>query len=57
MLIIIWQLGSVATFLYLAFFSGYSYNAWNWLVAIPASFFLGEIWPIYWAILRPIFGL
>ncbi|HET7409353.1 MAG TPA: hypothetical protein VFJ13_04070 [Paracoccaceae bacterium] len=55
-LIAVWQLGSVVTFVYLTFFDGYVYNAWNWLIAIPVNIFLGEIWPIYWLILRPIFG-
>jgi hypothetical protein len=46
----------LATSAYLTFFDGYVYNAWNWLIAIPANLFLGTIWPIYWLILRPIFG-
>ncbi len=40
------------TFVYLTFFDGYSYNAWNWLIAIPANIFLSQIWPIYWVILQ-----
>lgn len=31
-------------------------NWWNWIIIIPIDFFLGEIWPIYWLILRPLFG-
>ncbi len=54
--IAIWQLGSLATFVYLTFFDGYDYNAWNWIIAVPINFFLGEIWPIYWIILRPLLG-
>lgn len=55
-LVWIWQLGSLATAVYLIFFDGYHYNWWNWIIAIPVDFFLAEIWPIYWLILRPIFG-
>lgn len=51
-----WQLGSVATFVFLTFLNGYVYNWWNWIIVIPINGFLAEIWPIYWAILRPIFG-
>ncbi len=40
------------TFIYLTFFDGYVYNAWNWLIAIPANIFLSTIWPIYWSILH-----
>jgi hypothetical protein len=50
---VVWQVGSVATFFYLTFFDDFEYNWWNWLIAIPANVFLGEIWPIYWFILRP----
>lgn len=53
---IIWQLAAIATFIKLTFFDGYDYNAWNWLIAVPVNLFLAEIWPIYWLILRPIFG-
>lgn len=49
-------LASTATQVFLIFFDGFQYNAWNWLVAVPVSLFLGEIWPIYWLILRPLFG-
>ena len=52
----IWQIGSVVTFAKLTFFDGYDYNWWNWLIAVPVNIFLGEIWPIYWIVLRPLFG-
>lgn len=48
--------GDLATMVYLMFFDGYTYNAWNWLIAIPVDIILGSIWPIYWAVLRPILG-
>lgn len=51
-----WHLAGFATFVYLTFFDGYVYTWWNWLIAIPVNLFLGEIWPIYWLILRPLFG-
>lgn len=43
------------TFIYLTFFDGYIYNAWNWLIAIPVNAFLATIWPIYWGILHWLF--
>lgn len=52
----VYLLGDVGTFIYLTFLDGYSYNAWNWLIAVPVNVFLSMIWPIYWVILRPIFG-
>lgn len=48
----IWQIGALATFICLTFFDDYAYNSWNWLIAIPVNLLLGEIWPIYWALLR-----
>jgi len=46
----------VATFIYLTFFDGYVYNWWNWLIVVPINAFLAKIWPIYWVIVRPLFG-
>lgn len=46
----------LATFCYLTFFDGYNYTASNWLIAIPANWFLSMIWPLYWAIIRPMSG-
>jgi hypothetical protein len=53
---IVWQGGSILTFAFLTFFAGYHYTWWNWVIAVPINAFLGEIWPIYWIILRPMFG-
>lgn len=53
---VLYQVGAISTFFFLTLFDGYRYNAWNWLIAIPVNAFLSEIWPIYWAILRPLFG-
>lgn len=52
---ILYTIGQIATFVYLTFFTGYDYNAWNWIIAIPVNFFLSMIWPIYWLILHWIF--
>jgi hypothetical protein len=52
----IYLLGDAATFVFLTFLDGYRYNMWNWLIAVPINFFLAQIWPIYWLILRPLFG-
>jgi hypothetical protein len=51
-----YSLGSLATFIYLTFFDGLVYNAWNWLLVVPINGFLAGIWPMYWAVLRPLFG-
>ena len=55
-LIALFLLGELATFVYLTFFDGYVYTAWNWLIAVPINLFLALIWPLYWAILRPLLG-
>lgn len=44
--------GDVATFLFLIFVDA-KLTWWNWPVAAGLSAFLAQIWPIYWAILRP----
>jgi hypothetical protein len=51
-----YEIASWATFAKLTFFDGYVYTWWNWLIAWPVNIFLGQIWPIYWLILQPIFG-
>lgn len=56
LVLLIWQIGSIVNFIYLTFFDGTDYNWWNWAIIIPVNAFLSEIWPIYWLILRPIFG-
>ena len=50
----LYWLGGPVTFVYLTFFDGYVYNAWNWIIAIPVNMLLSGIWPIYWLILRPL---
>jgi hypothetical protein len=51
-----WQIGGITTFVWLLFFDGNQYNWWNWALIAPISLFLSEIWPLYWLIIRPIFG-
>lgn len=51
---LVYLAGDLATLVFLLFFDGFRYNAWNWLLAIPADFFLAQLWPIYWLILRPL---
>ena len=53
--IFIYIVGDVFTFVYLTFFDGYIYSWWNWIIAIPVNIYLASIWPIFWLILRPIF--
>ncbi len=55
-LIAIWAIGDIATFIYLVFFDGTNYNWWNWLLIVPMDFILATMWPIYWLILRPLFA-
>jgi hypothetical protein len=50
----VWLLGSIGTFIWLTFFDGTDYNAWNWLIIVPINGFLATIWPIYWLILNPL---
>jgi len=46
----------LGTFIKLTFLDGYDYTWWNWIIVIPLNIFLSAIWPIYWLILRPLFG-
>lgn len=52
----IYVIGSFATTIWLTFFDGYAYTAWNWLIVVPINLFLGSIWPLYWGILRWVVG-
>ena len=52
----IYAIGYIATFIFLTFFDGYTYNWWNWLVAIPINTVLSIMWPLYWVMIKPIFG-
>lgn len=56
LLLVGYQIASIATFIKLMWFDGWDYNWWNWILALAVNGFLSEIWPIYWLILRPIFG-
>lgn len=48
--------GAFVTWVYLTFFDGYPYNWWNWILVLPINWCLAMIWPVYWAIIRPVFG-
>lgn len=54
--LVAWQIAAIATFVYLTWFDDYRYTWWNWPIAVAVNGFLGEIWPIYWLILRPLVG-
>lgn len=56
-LLAVYLVGDIATFVYLIVSDAADFNAWNWLIIVPVDFFLASIWPIYWAILVPIFGM
>lgn len=56
LLLAAYQVGSVATLIILLFFGGVRWTWWNWIIVIPASIFQAEIWPLYWLIIRPLFG-
>lgn len=56
LIVCVWQIGSLLTFVNLTLLDGYVYTWWNWLIVVPINAFLSEIWPIYWLILRPILG-
>ncbi len=51
-LAVVYIVGDIATLIYLTFFDGYIYTAWNWIFAIPVNIFLAQIWPLYWVFLH-----
>lgn len=53
---VIYWLGNLGTFVKLTFFDAYQYTWWNWIIVVPINEFLAAIWPIYWVVLRPLFG-
>lgn len=52
----VYWIGNLATFGKLTFFDDYQYTWWNWIIVVPINEFLAAIWPIYWVVLRPVFG-
>lgn len=56
LLIPVYVIGDVVTFGKLTFFDCYAYTWWNWIIAVPLNFILSSLWPIYWGVLRPVFG-
>lgn len=55
LVMMIYLLGNFATLIYLTFFDGYIYTAWNWIIVLPVNIMVASIWPIYWAVLHWIF--
>jgi hypothetical protein len=53
--VILYEAGALCTWLYLMFFDGYRYNAFNWIVALAVNSFNAAIWPFYWLIIRPLY--
>ena len=51
-----YQAGSIATFAYLTIIDEMPHIWWRWAIAAACNVFLGEIWPIYWILLRPLMG-
>jgi hypothetical protein len=51
-----WHLAAMLTMIFLTIEDWATLTWWNWIIIIPINLFLGEIWPIYWIILRPLFG-
>jgi hypothetical protein len=49
-------IGDIATFIYLTFFDDYQYTWWNWIIVVPLNGVLATIRPIYWLVIRPLFG-
>lgn len=49
---LMYHIGSLGTLIFLTFFDGYNYTAFNWIIAIPVNIFLSSIWPLYWLVLR-----
>lgn len=51
-----YSLAAAGTFVFLTFFDDYAYTWWNWIIVVPINGFLAGIWPVYWLIVRPLFG-
>lgn len=56
--VVIWAhvIASQATFIFLVIEDWPRLNWWNWIIIFPVNQFLSQIWPIYWLVLRPMFG-
>lgn len=52
----IYTIGVLGTFVFLTFLDDYKYTWWNWVFVVPLNAVISGLWPIYWLILRPIFG-
>ncbi len=41
-----------ATFIYLAFFSGWSTEWWHHFAWLLPQIFLAQLWPLYWSVIH-----
>lgn len=52
---IIYQVGAIATWVFLTFFDGKGYEEWwQWVIAAGLNAAISEFWPVYWIVFRPI---
>ena len=49
-IVVIWQITSVISFLKLTFQDGIYYTWWNWIIIIPVNIVVSELWFIYWPV-------
>ncbi len=54
--IFIYQIGAFATLGYLFWQDGAHLSWWKYPLLFALNCFIAEIWPVYWIILRPLFG-
>ncbi len=54
--LIAYELAVLATLVWLTADSWPRLNWWNWLIVLPINVLLAQIWPLYWGIIKPIFG-
>lgn len=52
-----YSVAALVTAAYLTLIDFAALSFWNWAIIIPVNLFLGAIWPIYWAVIRPILGI
>lgn len=54
-LVLVYEAIGIWTFAFLSLFDGIDYTWWNWVFVLPINFFLAQIWPLYWGLLRWMF--
>lgn len=55
-LIWIYYAGLITTFIVLIREVPSHLAFWRWILLVPIDGFLSSIWPIYWVIIKPLFG-